>query len=67
MRSIISFISLIFMGLTVNAQDIIITNNKEEIEVEVIEITDDAIKYKRINQLNGPIRTITQNEIFMIL
>jgi uncharacterized protein (TIGR02145 family) len=49
------------------AQDIIYRNSGTEIISIVIEITPDAIKYKNINQPDGPIRNILIKDVFMII
>jgi uncharacterized protein (TIGR02145 family) len=49
------------------AQDLIYRNNGTEISSIVIEITPDAIKYKNINQPDGPIRNILIKDVFMII
>jgi len=60
-------ITLIFFKLTtLNAQDIIILNNTDEIKSKVIEILDDQVKYKKWTNLNGPSYSIDKSEIFMI-
>ena len=60
-------ITLIFLKLTtLNAQDIIILNNTDEIKSKVIEILDSQVKYKKWTNLNGPSYSIDKSEIFMI-
>ena len=60
-------ITLIFFKLTtLNAQDIIILNNTDEIKSKVIEILDNQVKYKKWTNLNGPSYSIDKSEIFMI-
>ena len=46
--------------------DIIISNEGEEIEAKIIEITETSIKYKSASQLDGPIRNIAIDKVFMI-
>ncbi len=60
-------ITLIFLKLTtLNAQDMIILNNTDEIKSKVLEILDNQVKYKKWTNLNGPTYTIEKSEIFMI-
>lgn len=49
------------------AQDIIIKNDKIEIESKVIEINDTSIKYKKWDNLDGPIYNISKMAVFMIV
>jgi len=46
--------------------DIILNKSGEEIEGKIIEITETSIKYKSANQLDGPIRNIAIDKVFMI-
>ncbi|MEM6522940.1 MAG: hypothetical protein AAF693_04075 [Bacteroidota bacterium] len=48
------------------AQDIIILKNGEELEAKVSEILRTSIKYKRFDNLSGPIYTLQKSEVFMI-
>jgi hypothetical protein len=51
---------------TMNAQDIIIKTNTDEIECKIIEIEDSKVKYRKYSNLKGPIYNINKSEIFMI-
>lgn len=67
MKQLKIIITLIFFKLTtLNAQDIIILNNTDEIRSKVIEILDGQVKYKKWTNLNGPSYSIDKSEIFMI-
>lgn len=46
--------------------DLIILNNGDDISVKVVEITQSEIKYKKCDNLNGPIYSITKSEVFTI-
>ncbi|MEM7107386.1 MAG: hypothetical protein AAF519_04100 [Bacteroidota bacterium] len=50
----------------VMAQDIMILKNGEEIETKVYEIRHTDIKYKKFNNLSGPLYTLQKSEVFMI-
>ena len=58
---------LILITSTAKSQDIIIKNDKMEIKAKVSEITEDLIKYRKWDNLDGPIYNISKSEIFMIL
>jgi len=51
---------------TVNAQDLIINNAGDEIEAKVLEITSSEIKYKRFDNLDGPVITLAKSEVLLI-
>jgi hypothetical protein len=48
------------------AQDILVKRNGDELEVKVLEINLDEIRYKRFDNLEGPIISIAKNDVFMI-
>lgn len=52
--------------LSVEAQDIIIFTNGDEVEAKVVEVSDTEIKYKTWSNLNGPTWVKKTTEIFMI-
>lgn len=53
-------------GLALFAQDIIIMKNGDEIQSTVLEVGLNAIKYKKIDNPNGPTYMLENSEIFMI-
>jgi len=53
---------------SLSAQDIIfIKPHNSTIEAKVIEITEDQIKYKDFNNLDGPIRTVDKSDVSKIV
>jgi hypothetical protein len=50
----------------VSAQDIIILKTGDEIKSSVIEIGTDAIKYRKYENLSGPVYNLETSKIFMI-
>ena len=46
--------------------DLIILNNGNDISVKVVEITSTEIKYKKCDNINGPIYSIQKSEVFTI-
>lgn len=60
-------IGLITICLHAVAQDVIIKVDKTEIQSKVLEITEDAIKYKKFEFLDGPIYSIKKTDVFMII
>jgi len=61
-----SFVVFIATGLAFS-QDIIIKNDKTEIEAKVIEIQEEFIKYTLFDSLSGPLRNIRISNVFMII
>jgi len=64
---ILIFSSITLLITKVNAQDIIIKNDKAEIKSKVIELTSTTIKYKKWENQDGPLYNIEKTEVFMIL
>ena len=48
------------------AQDNIILKNGEEINTKIIEINESNVKYKKYNNQDGPLYTISKDKIFLI-
>jgi hypothetical protein len=46
--------------------DVIILKNGKEIESKVLEVSPSEIKYKKIDNLEGPLFTINKSDVFMI-
>ncbi len=61
---IVLFITISFKSFS---QDIIIKNDKTELKVKVLELTDDVIKYRKFEMLDGPIYSIKKLDVFMII
>jgi len=51
---------------TLNAQDIIIKENGEEIKAKVTEVGTNEIKYKKHGNESGPTYTISKSEVFLV-
>jgi len=64
-KMLILIFSLYFQNISF-AQDIIYKTDGNEIKAKVIEIYESSIKYKNFDQQEGPIRNISQSQVFMI-
>lgn len=53
--------------LVVHGQDIIYLKDGSEIKSKVIEIEEANVKYKRFDQQDGPLRNVSNSEIFLII
>lgn len=67
MKKIIPLFIITLISITINAQDVIIKNDKKEIESKIIEITETVIKYKKWDFKDGPTYNINKSEVFMII
>ncbi|MBA2611348.1 MAG: hypothetical protein H0U95_05200 [Bacteroidetes bacterium] len=59
------FLSFIFFG-AINAQDKILLKNGDELKVKVLEINETQVKFKNEDNLSGPTRIVSKEEIFSI-
>lgn len=66
MKTLATLFLLFFIVLASSAQDVIVKKNGDEVNAKVLEITTDAVKYKRTDNLEGPTISIYKNEVFMI-
>jgi len=59
---------MFLLGITcmLNAQDVILKTNGDEIQVKVQEVGDNEVKYKKFGNESGPTYTMLKSEIFMI-
>ena len=61
---------LIFLLSTISflafAQDIIITKDKEQIHAKILEVSKDDIRYKKISYQDGPIFTLSMDDVLTI-
>lgn len=58
---------LTLFAVIARTQDIIIKNDKTEIKSKVTEISETVIKYKKWDNLDGPVYNIVKEEVFMIV
>jgi hypothetical protein len=65
-KVIIAILALLLKTGTGFSQDVIIMRNADEISAKVLEVTDDKVRYKKFTNLDGPVYSISQSEIFMI-
>lgn len=68
MKSIITTILFIIIAIGHSfGQDIITKRNGDEIEAKVLEVNSADIKFKRFDNINGPIYSLSKLEVSMIL
>jgi hypothetical protein len=64
-KTLLSLFAL-FSVIMCQAQDVLTKRNGEEIQVKVLEIDLNEIKYKRFDNLEGPVIAILKSDVFMI-
>lgn len=57
---------MIVFALSINAQDTIYSKNGNVIQAKVYEITQTAIHFQKVSNLEGPMYTIDKNEVTLI-
>jgi hypothetical protein len=66
-RMLIVFLLFVCItGGAVKGQDVIIKKNGDEIKAKVEQVLDTEIKYRRSDNLTGPVYSISKAEVFMI-
>ena len=66
MRIKILFLVLFIAAFGASAQDLIILRNNTNIKAKVLEVAITEIKYKKFDNLEGPVYSILKSEVFMI-
>ena len=66
MKRIISLLVLLALANISFSQDVIMKKNGDEIKSKVEELTDEVIKYKKFDNLEGPSYSIPKSEVFII-
>ena len=67
MKKVFTVIILVLSAaIAAKAQDVITTTSGERISSKVTEITPDSVKYKRIDNPNGPVYVINKSEVISI-
>lgn len=65
MKLLLTFFILMISGF-IYSQDIITLKSGEKLEVKVVEQTNETVKYKKFNNLEGPVYVIEKSEINLI-
>ncbi|WP_299818341.1 hypothetical protein [uncultured Pontibacter sp.] len=66
MKKIILVLLVLVPCFMAQAQDVLLKRNGDEIQVKVQEIGLEVIKYKRFDNLQGPVILIAKQDVFMI-
>jgi len=66
MKKIIVVLTLLLFSSISFAQDVLTKRTGEEIQSKVLEVTTTEIKYKKFDNLNGPLIIVLKSEVLMI-
>lgn len=64
---LLSVMFMMIACISVNAQDIIVKTNGDEIKAKVEEVSENAIKYRNASNPTGPLYTISRSSVASIL
>lgn len=67
MKRILIMLLWVAVVLPIMAQDIIVTTSSERIDAQVTEVSDTEVKYKRTDNLDGPVFVIATSKISSII
>lgn len=65
-KKLIVVLSLLFCFLTAAAQDVIVKKDGSQLAGKVIEVTESVVKYKKVDNLDGPLYSISTDNILRI-
>ena len=58
---------LLMMPFLVKSQDLIVTKKSEKFEVKIVEVSSTEIKYKKMNNIEGPTFVIPSSDVATIV
>lgn len=67
MRKIMIFLTSMVITICAFAQDIIVTTDAQKIEAKILEVTKNEIKYKELDNLDGPLFVLPIEDIVTII
>ena len=67
MKKIVVLVLGLFVVLILHAQDIIITTDAQKIDAKIIEVSKSEIKYKELDNIDGPIFVLETSDINSII
>ena len=66
MKNLLLFIQLLCSSMIINAQDTLSMRTGEKIQVKVIEVGISEVKYKKLDNINGPVFSTLKSDLFTI-
>lgn len=67
MKNLIMLLLPLTLPVMAYSQDIIITKKTEKIEAKIVEVSSNEIKYKKLNNLEGPTFILSSSEIVTVI
>ncbi|MDY0217420.1 MAG: hypothetical protein RBS19_10755 [Bacteroidales bacterium] len=67
MKKLLSFAACLLVSSFIWSQDVLTLHNGEEVEVKVVEISATELKYKKFENVDGPIYSMGLKNIYMIV
>lgn len=67
MKIFLLFIFLLALTFTAKSQDTIVQMDGQKIVAKVLEITPDYVKYKKFNNLDGPLVSVQKSKVHVII
>lgn len=67
MKNFIMLLLPLTLPVMAYSQDIIITKKTEKIEAKIVEVSSNEIKYKKLNNLEGPTFILSSSEIVTVI
>lgn len=67
MKNVIIFFLLLILPMLAYSQDVIITKKAEKLEVKIIEVSSSEIKYKKLNNLEGPTFVLLSSDVASVI
>jgi hypothetical protein len=67
MKKLLSILTILVLSACVFAQDVIVTNKAQKIDAEILEVSTSEVRYKELDNLNGPTFILRADEINCII
>ena len=67
MKKVLSFLTIMVITLCSYAQDIIVRKDAKKIDAKILEVSTSEIRYKELDNLDGPTFILRTNEIVTII
>ena len=67
MKKNILFLVFVVLASLAKAQDLIITKDSERIEAQITEISDSEVKFKRLDNMDGPVFVFSSDKVASII
>lgn len=67
MKKLLLILTILVLSACVFAQDIIVTNKAQKIDAEILEVSTSEVRYRELDNLNGPTFILRTDEINCII